>query len=473
MQYFQPDTANEFVGDPMPYWHDGTFHLFYLLDQDHHAANGGLGGHQWAHASTRDLVEWTHHPLAIPLGKPSEVDWTSICTGSVFEHDGTFYAFYATRLVGSDERVTEAVCLSTSDDCVSFAKSPDNPILHPSDPYRPGGFRDPCVFEFDGAFHMLVTAELADDRPATKRQCVAHYTSTDLRSWDAQAPVYVPGGTSAAECPDWFAWNEFYYLTYLEHGTMTYRVSRGPFGPWRRPPVDAFDGAQWSAAKSAQYGDDRRIAVGFLRWRDSDHGPTGYAGNAVFREIRQQPGGSLTAMFPAEMSPPAGDARGIAETRLAAPNGTCSCKVSGGAPHARIRCVVEPEPVRDDGLCDAGEFGLVARATDGPESGYEIRFAPERRVVSIDPPGTAMAAGGPRPDASLHGVPGLDSAFALEVVLCGDIIDVCVDGRRCLVARYPDWRGSDIHLFSDDRTVVWRDIEIAPLRPPATQASAV
>ena len=66
MQYWKPEAADEFAGDMMPYWDGHRFHLFYLLDRGHHAEQDGLGGHQWAHASTSDLVNWEHHPLARP-----------------------------------------------------------------------------------------------------------------------------------------------------------------------------------------------------------------------------------------------------------------------------------------------------------------------------------------------------------------------------------------------------------------------
>jgi hypothetical protein len=87
MQYFRPD-GNFFVGDCMPFFHDGTFRLYYLVDEAHHEALGGLGGHQWEQASTEDLVHWKHHPLAIPITEERE---GSICTGSVFFHKGTYY----------------------------------------------------------------------------------------------------------------------------------------------------------------------------------------------------------------------------------------------------------------------------------------------------------------------------------------------------------------------------------------------
>ncbi len=43
LQYFKPE-GPYFVGDCMPFYHDGTFRLFYLLDENHHAARDGLGG---------------------------------------------------------------------------------------------------------------------------------------------------------------------------------------------------------------------------------------------------------------------------------------------------------------------------------------------------------------------------------------------------------------------------------------------
>jgi hypothetical protein len=49
MQYFKPQEPF-FAGECMPFFHDGVFHLFYLLDENHHQGKGGLGGHQWAHA---------------------------------------------------------------------------------------------------------------------------------------------------------------------------------------------------------------------------------------------------------------------------------------------------------------------------------------------------------------------------------------------------------------------------------------
>src|SRR5262245_40224186 len=147
MQYFRPH--NQFnVGDTMPFFQDGTFHFLYLFDRGHHGARGGLGAHQWAHVTSRDLVHWTEQPLVVPIENDDE---GSICTGSMFFHAGTYYAFYATR--GWDR--VERLSASTSDDGVHFTKTQPNPFLIPPDKYV-NGFRDPHVFRDDrtGLFHL-------------------------------------------------------------------------------------------------------------------------------------------------------------------------------------------------------------------------------------------------------------------------------------------------------------------------------
>ena len=118
LQYFKPQ-GSYFVGDCMPFYHDGTFRLFYLLDENHHAARDGLGGHQWAQASSQDLVHWQQHPLAIPITQDRE---GSICTGSVFFHEGTYYGFYATRMRDH----TQHLSLAASRDGIHFEKTEPN-----------------------------------------------------------------------------------------------------------------------------------------------------------------------------------------------------------------------------------------------------------------------------------------------------------------------------------------------------------
>jgi beta-fructofuranosidase len=211
MQYHQPEPVGLFVGEPVPFWHDGVFHFYYLLDREHHSAQHGLGGHEWAHASTRDLTTWVEHPLALTLGKPGACDAATIGGGSVLEHEGTFYAFYSTRTPpATGERLTDHLCLATSTDGVQFTKHPGNPVLSAPEGYNRATFRDPCVFRDDlGVFHLLVAAELLGERPPPLRGCLAHYTSLDLRNWRREEPLLIPGYAGLPQAPGYFHWNDF------------------------------------------------------------------------------------------------------------------------------------------------------------------------------------------------------------------------------------------------------------------------
>ena len=47
IQYFKPVEQDLFVGDCMPFSHDGVFYLYWLIDKGHHSALNGYGAHQW------------------------------------------------------------------------------------------------------------------------------------------------------------------------------------------------------------------------------------------------------------------------------------------------------------------------------------------------------------------------------------------------------------------------------------------
>lgn len=51
------------LGDPMPFYWKGVYHVFYL---NYHIAKGAPTPRiTWDHISSRDLLHWTEHPMAI------------------------------------------------------------------------------------------------------------------------------------------------------------------------------------------------------------------------------------------------------------------------------------------------------------------------------------------------------------------------------------------------------------------------
>jgi len=456
MQYFKPHEPY-FVGDPMPFYHDGVFHLYYLQDENHHQALGGLGGHQWAHASSTDLVHWEHHPLAIAISE----DWEgSICTGSVFSHEGVYYGFHAVR----KPDYTQHLCLAVSQDGIHFEKVLPRPLASPGAEYNPRDYRDPNVFQdpATGEFHMLVTASLINPALYQQGGCLLRLTSPDLQQWTVREPFLIPGtepGSAAVpECPDYFNWNGWYYLLFSLYGMAQYRMSRHPMGPWTRPRVDTFDGAMAMVMKTAAYHENRRIGVAYLASRkgDLDSGERMYAGNAVFREIVQQDDGSLGTKFPPEMVPPSGDALDLNYTSLTpgattTPGGTHLNAVQGMEAY-----MLSPVPrnahitLRIVPGSNTHEFGLCLRGSGNMQSGYYLRFLPLEQRVCLN-------------QLSISGVDVLDKSFQLEVIMKDDIIDVCVDNRRCLVDRCSELKGDRLFFYVLDGEVHFTDIEVRPI----------
>jgi hypothetical protein len=459
LQYFTLQD-NQYVADCMPFFHNGVFRLFYLVDKGHHNALKGLGWHQWAQASSRDLVHWEHHEgLAIGITHERE---GSICTGSVFFHEGIYYAFYATRM---NDR-TEHLSLATSRDGIHFDKTEPNPFASPPPGYHPCHYRDPHVFlGDDGLFHLLVTAWMERSPVPGRGGCLGHLVSSDLRHWEQRDPFFAPGLPEPPECPEHFLWNGWYYLVFSNSGQARYRMSRGPMGPWVRPKVETLDGPAARVMKTASFpsavssgpnrGANRRIGVAWLGTRagNRDDGPFEFGGNALFREIIQYPDGSLVCRFPAEMVPrgaPAGaiqiepcgpgaevDGRRV---RIDARHGLAAASCRGVAYDARLKIRVSP-------LCPTAGFGLRLRADEAGafDGGYALNFAPHEAAALLN-------------QQRIAAVEDLDRPFDLEIVMKGDIIDVCIDGRRTLVDRCPERRGQTVLLFAQDGQV---DFEIA------------
>jgi len=445
MQYWKPAASDEFAGDMMPFWDGTRFHLFYLLDRRHHAEQDGLGGHQWAHASTSDLVQWEHHPLALPIGEPGSVDQHGICTGSIFEHEGVYHAFYATRRKRPDGSVYEAVCRAVGSDLVHFQKSADNPVFGAPTGLDPRNHRDPFVFRHPqtGAFHMLVTAsrEAATPDEGGERGVLAHYTSDDLNQWQYQGPFLTLDKDPSPECPEHFFWNGWWYLVYSQGAQMQYQVSRGPLGPWRRARRDTIEGPNLSVPRTASWTGGRRLAVGFLPWRrDSrDAGGYVYAGSAVFRELLQDADGTLATRFVPEMMPPTGPPlrRDGGVILLDARHRPATVLIPDVPADAVLSCRFLPS-------AGAGEYGLLLRADARGETGYRLRFFPHEGRAALQhwPEGGEMRA-------EVVGIEGLDRA--VEVVMClkDSIIDVCLSERHTLIERCFDHRGTRLGLFAE------------------------
>ncbi len=419
--YWRPRGLGISVGDCMPFYHEGRFHVFYLYDRRHHGSKWGLGAHQWAHISSTDLVHWEQHPMAIPI----DAQWEcSICTGSVVEQDGTFHAFYATRKSDGTQHLGHA----TSPDCIHFTKQQPNPFLSAPEGYDPMDLRDPLVTTdpVTGGYRMLVTTRLTDGRDG----CIGKLLSDDLRAWRMVDPLLVVGRVT--DCPDLFEWNGTYYLL----AEFVYWTAPGPDGPWTAPTPNSLDVLY--VPKTAPFGDNRRIYVSWLP-------DGGWGGDLIFRVLVRLPDGRLGTRFVPELMPAAADPLPLAGGASTTPT------VWSDLPSDYVlTCRVTPE---------AGLGTLTLGLRSGAAGAFALRIDRAGGTVSLGPAGGDSVAG-------ISHVEGLAEPFDLTVVVLRDIVDVSIGGTRTIIARAPRGTGDRLAVESDGGAARLDALAVRPILAP-------
>ncbi len=265
-----------FVGDCMPYTHDGRYHVLYLKDRRHHTSKWGFGAHQWEHISTRDFKEWSMHPTAVEITAPHE---GSICTGSWIDGGEAQYLFYTVRMA---DRSPAPILRSVSEDGYHFQKDGTFGFTLP-ERYDGRTARDPkVILGDDGSYHMFLTTSLVLEN----KGCLAHFVSRDLNTWqDTGKPIYVSEDETQPECPDYFRHGDFYYLVFSLHGKAHYRYSRFPFDGWQTP-VDPMIPCH-NVPKAAMW-NDKIVFTGYRPLRDGC-----YAGTMCFVTANAKQNGEL------------------------------------------------------------------------------------------------------------------------------------------------------------------------------------
>ena len=390
--FYRPEHA--WAGDFIPFYEDGTFHLFYLRTWRDIPGHGE--GTPWCQVSTSDFVHFKEPGQMLARGAKDEQD-LYVFTGSVIKAEGRYHIFYTGHnpYFPKAGKPQEAVLHAVSDDLLNWKKQPEEGLFASTAMYEPDDWRDPFVFWNDQAkeYWMLLAARLKSG-PSRRRGCTALCASKDLRNWEVRAPFWAPGLYSVHECPDLFRLGDWWYLIFSEGSERTathYRMSRSLKGPWVIPDNDMFDGRAFYAAKTASDG-HRRFLFGWLATRQDskDYRPWNWGGNLVVHELVQESDGTLSVKVPASIDDafhekvryefqPAVGACEISDgsVQLRAPEGF-GCAIAGSMP-TRCRIVATVEFEANTRGC-----GLMLRANDTFDSAYYIRLEPARNRLVFD-----------------------------------------------------------------------------------------
>lgn len=192
--------ASTWLNDPNGLVHvDGTYHLFFQTNPQ----GTDWGNMSWGHATSRDLLRWQEHPLALRHTEEEAVFSGSVVvdhgrtSGLGDESDAPLVALYTSAWTAASPRAgTQSQSLAHSEDGgLTWTRHPGNPVLDRAS----ADFRDPKVFrhEASGAWVMVAVE-------AVHRQVVV-YRSRDLLGWEL-ASTFGPAGRTEGvwECPDLF-----------------------------------------------------------------------------------------------------------------------------------------------------------------------------------------------------------------------------------------------------------------------------
>jgi beta-fructofuranosidase len=455
IQYSKPK-GNLFVGDCMPFFHNGLYYNYWLLDSAHHASLNGLGGHQWVLSTTPDLKTWKQYPVVLGIDEEWE---KSICTGSVVFYKNQFYAFYATRLIDANGKTNEQLSYAISQDGIHFQKQKPNPFYTSAPGYSKRDFRDPKVFidEKSGEFHLFVSSWQESPVMQHAGGSLVHLTSTDLKNWKVLDPI-LTGQPSVPECPDYFLWKGWYYLVYSDGSDTYYVKSKNPYGPWEEPRFQALNESWSNVVKTASFKNDRRIASSWVPSRRDNKDSNGevFGGNLLFREVIQETDGTLVTKFPEEMIPETGDPIKLAiqtdafakltdpaELNISAPNGVGAAHIAEMPLNCRITMEIEPQGAFE-------EFGFYLRSDDKADKGYRLNFSANNKIVSLG-------------NTNIKAVDGLNKLVKIDLILHDDIIDLCIDGNRCIVNRAIEQKGKNLWFYAKHGKVTFKSIVVRPL----------
>lgn len=289
--------ADAWVGDVIPFFADGTFHVFYLWDD--RDARGAWRGLDWAHLVSHDLVAFEELPLAVPRGGPDDLDLIA-GTGCVMPApEGGWVIHYAGINPSNPARgfPEQVVLRSTSPDLVTWTKDPDWVLQADPRWYEANDWRDPFILpDAEGGWRMLLCARVKDG-PGDRRGTFAVATSPDMQHWTVQPPAFTPGTTRAPECPDLFELDGRWYLVYAgfsDRFATRYLIGPSPHGPWTTPVHDALEAPDVYAMKTVSDDTDRYL-IGWLATRsgERDDGHRQWGGDLLAHRLFARADGSL------------------------------------------------------------------------------------------------------------------------------------------------------------------------------------
>lgn len=247
--YFHFTPPSKWMNDPNGLiYHKETYHLFYQYYPD----STVWGPMHWGHATSKDLLQWKHQPIAL---YPDSLGW--IFSGSaVIDKDNTagfgenamiaIFTYHNDAIWKSGKKNTESQGIAYSlNGGKTWTKYIGNPVLNNSGEQD---FRDPKVFWHKPRKEWIMTLAIGDR--------IKLFASKNLKDWKerfAFQPENDSKDLGVWECPDLFPMKTFPYqepkwVLIVNHGD---KAPNG--GSGTRYFIGDFDGDRFVATQPAKW----------------------------------------------------------------------------------------------------------------------------------------------------------------------------------------------------------------------------
>jgi hypothetical protein len=488
IQYFLPRGFNTWIGDVVTFFHDGRFHIFYLLDRRHHTSKFGQGGHIFEHLSSLDLKNWTEHECAVDIDQ----QWETCGTGTPFYLNGKYYFAYGlhtTRMIPHEQTTLPMIedhikahgstalfkqtdlagypagaALSESDDGIHFRKT--GLLIHSAE--------NPSVFARKNGGLLLLFDGV--------------WTTDDMKRWSCINPAFPPHEQTAAlrnslECPCLFEWNGHYYAMAGQTGFWHSQTdSFEAFTDLAAQGEDIYEGL--GIPMVAEFGAGRRIMAG---WPECNRT---FGSCLVFRELIQHADGRLGLKWLKEVLPetaepvlladrfvPGASAAGsVYATAAFGDSFLVEMRVRPGAPTG----VLAVRFAGSDPDIPGGEFQIRfgegrAQWNVAPQDGFASPILPAHELFKAAGPAVEsfltlptrehlhMYAG----NFCIDRVRGLAEPFSLKLLVTymprmeTTLIDVEIAGQRTMLSSRRRLRVDRLSFMSSNPGLTIRDLSIA------------
>lgn len=189
------------LNDPNGFvYFEGEYHLFYQANP----YDSKWDTMHWAHAKSKDLIEWEYLPIALAPDQPYDKD--GCFSGSAIVVDDELVLMY-TGVYEENGIVNQVQCIATSTDGITFEKHANNPVIGQSNLGELGttvDFRDPKVFKRGEMYYSVVASKTLTNEQTQGQIFI--FSSEDLVEW-SKASVLLEGNDQLGniwECPDLF-----------------------------------------------------------------------------------------------------------------------------------------------------------------------------------------------------------------------------------------------------------------------------